>query len=438
MNWLIKTGTDCRNEIVLAKKKKNSPRIFYGWWIVAAMVVTSTYMGGVVFYGFTAFIEPIEASFPTWSRTALSASVALRGMESGILAPFAGKLVDRFGPRRLIFIGSIVVALSLFMLSKINSLWMFYLSFGVMALGMSTCTMTVPMTSVANWFHKRLGIASAFAIVGFGLSGILVPLIVKLIDIYTWRTTFLILAAGVVVIITPISLVFRHKPEPYGYLPDGIQEPANMLSHEDVQKPSVTNTWKVREVLRNGVFWRITIAYLCFMMLHSGIITHFMPYLASVGVTRSVAGNVTMWLALTSIVGRLSFGWLADKRERKTLSISGFALMSISIVLFLFVSGDAVWLLIPFVIIYSIGFGGNNALRSPMVVQHFGRSNFGTVMGLMMGICALGGVLGPTLTGTVWDVTSSYSLAWYIGLGIGIVSMIFIWSTPRTRNKQQF
>jgi MFS family permease len=134
---------------------KRRPRIFYGWWIVAAMVVITTYMGGVVFFGFSAFIEPIEATFPTWSRTALSASVGLRGIESGILAPFAGRLVDRYGPRRLIAIGCVIVALSLVMLSQINSLWMFYLSFAVLALGMSSCTLTVPMAAVTNWFHKN-------------------------------------------------------------------------------------------------------------------------------------------------------------------------------------------------------------------------------------------------------------------------------------------
>jgi len=189
---------------------KKSPRIFYGWWIVAAMVIISTYMGGVVFFGFTAFIGPIENSFG-WTRAAVTFSSSIRGMESGLLAPFAGRLVDRYGPRRLIAIGSIIVAISLVMLSQINSLWMFYLSFVVLALGMSTCTLTVPMSAVANWFHKKLGIASAFAIIGFGLSGVLVPVIERLISSYGWRYTFLILAVGVLVVILPLSLVFRLK-----------------------------------------------------------------------------------------------------------------------------------------------------------------------------------------------------------------------------------
>ena len=417
---------------------KKSPRIFYGWWIVAAMVIISTYMGGVVFFGFTAFIGPIEGSFPTWSRAVVTFSSSIRGMESGILAPFAGRLVDRYGPRRLIAIGSIIVAISLVMLSQINSLWMFYLSFAVLALGMSTCTLTVPMSAVANWFHKKMGIASAFAIIGFGLSGVLVPVIERLISTYGWRDTFLILAVGVLIIILPLSLVFRHKPQPYGYLPDGEQRPSGPTSIEVEQKPPLEKTWKTREVLKNGVFWRITIAYVCHMMLLSGIITHLMPYLESVGIERSTASFVTMSLALATIGSRLGFGWLADRQERRTLSVAGFAIMAIGIVLYLFVSSQAFWLLIPFIILFSIGHGGNNALRSPMIVSYFGRGNFGSVMGLMMGICSLGGVIAPPLAGLIWDKLGSYSLAWYIALGIAVIGMISIWSIPKTRNKRQF
>jgi MFS family permease len=417
---------------------KKSRRIFYGWWIVAAMVVISTYMGGVVFFGFTAFIGPIEAEFTTWSRFVTTSSVSLRGMESGLLAPFAGRLVDKYGPRRLIFIGSIIVALSLVMLSRINSLWMFYLSFAVLSLGMSTCTLTVPMSAVANWFHKKLGIASAFAIIGFGLSGILVPVIERLIFIHGWRDTFLILAAGVILVITPLSLVFRHKPQPYGYLPDGEQEPSAAPSSEVVQKSPVERTWKVRDLLKNGIFWRITVAYICLMMLLAGVITNIMPYLESVGIERSAASFVTMSIALSTIGSRLGFGWLADRRERKTLVVTGFAAMLIGFVLYLNVSDKAFWLIIPFIILYSVGHGGNNALRPPMIVSYFGRANFGTVMGLMMGFCSIGSVLGAPLAGLVWDTMGSYRLAWYVGIGIAVIGMLSIWSLPKAKAKSQF
>jgi sugar phosphate permease len=416
---------------------KKTPRIFYGWWIVAAMVIITTYMGGVVFFGFTAFIEPIEASFPAWPRWVTNSSVSLRGMESGLLAPFAGKLVDKYGPRRLIFIGSIVVALSLVMLSQINSLWMFYLAFAVLALGMSTCTLTVPMSAVANWFHKKMNIASAFAVIGFGLSGVVVLLTRWLIDTYGWREALLILSVGAIVIITPLSLVFRHKPQPYGYLPDGEPESLNPRSPEVAQKPPDEKIWKVRDLLSNSVFWRITVAYICLMILLSGVITNIMPYLESVGIGRSAAGFITMLVALSTIGSRLGFGWLADRRERKTLVVVGFAAMLISFVLFLNVSDQAFWLIIPFIILYSMGHGGNNALRPPLIISYFGRGNFGTVMGLMMGFCSIGSIVGAPLAGLVWDTMGTYDLAWYVGMGIAVVGMIFIWSLPKAEPKRQ-
>ncbi len=99
--------------------------VFYGWWIVAASFFIGVFIVGVIFYGFTAIFEPI-AQETGWSYAQVSLAASLRGMEMGILAPLVGILVDRLGPRRLIFSGGIFAALGLFLLSKATSLPMLY------------------------------------------------------------------------------------------------------------------------------------------------------------------------------------------------------------------------------------------------------------------------------------------------------------------------
>ncbi len=154
----------------------NPSRVFYGWWIVGASFLIAVYVGGVIFYGFTAFIEPI-ADEMGWSYTQISLAASLRGLETGFFAPIIGILADRWGSRRLIFCGALISAAGLMLLSTSNSLSTFYLSFVFIALGMSASTATVLMTAVANWFRKRIGLASGIAICGFGVGGLLVPLI---------------------------------------------------------------------------------------------------------------------------------------------------------------------------------------------------------------------------------------------------------------------
>ncbi|MFC1991772.1 MFS transporter, partial [Chloroflexota bacterium] len=127
------------------------PRVFYGWYIVAAAIVIILYTAGIIHFGFTAVFEPIANEFG-WSYARISLASSLRGFEMGLLAPLMGFLVDRWGPRKLIFAGSIIIFLGFLILSNVSSLAMFYGAFVLISIGMSTCTVTVLMPAVNNWF----------------------------------------------------------------------------------------------------------------------------------------------------------------------------------------------------------------------------------------------------------------------------------------------
>ena len=165
---------------------RKSHSIYYGWWIVSASFFISLYTGGAIFYGFTAIFEPI-ANDMGWNYTQVSFAASLRGLEMGILAPVTGILVDRLGPRKLIFSGAIILAAGLILLSRTTSLGMFYGAFILLAIGMSCCTATVLLTAAANWFRRNLGLVNGIVLSGFGFGGLMVPVIVKLIDIYEWQ-----------------------------------------------------------------------------------------------------------------------------------------------------------------------------------------------------------------------------------------------------------
>ena len=152
--------------------KVRFPNIFYGWWVVGGSVLIAMYVAGAVFYGFTAIFEPIADELG-WSYTQISLAASLRGLEMGLLAPLVGILTDRWGPRRLIFGGAIITFLGLLMLGRTTSVGTFYVAFVLVAVGMSTCTMTVLLTAVTNWFQRRVGIATGIAVSGFGLGGLM-------------------------------------------------------------------------------------------------------------------------------------------------------------------------------------------------------------------------------------------------------------------------
>ncbi len=403
-------------------------RVFYGWWIVGACFFISLYMGGVVFYGFTTLIEPLADAFG-WSYTQISLAASLRGMEMGILAPFVGMLVDRWGPRRLLFSGVIITTLGLMLLSRTTSLGMFYGAFVLMAIGMSTCSSTVLMTAVANWFRRKIGIATGIMICGYGFSGLLIPVIVNLIDIYEWRMALALLTIGMLTICLPLSLLVRHKPEQYGYLPDGEMSNiaiSNSLNTAQTVEPDVG----VKQALKSRTFWHITLALMCQFIILSAVITHVMPYLSSIGVTRAISGLMAAGIPLASIGGRLGLGWLGDKVDKRRVAAGAFAMMSLGLLCFGFISAGDIRLLVPFLILFGIGYGGNNTLRASLIREFFGRSKFGTIHGFTIGIMALGTIAGPPLAGYVFDNWGSYQSIWLVFAGLAVAALLAVATTP--------
>jgi len=370
-------------------------KVFYGWWVVAASFLIAFYVGGVVFYGFTAIFVPIANEFG-WSYTQISLAASLRGLESSLLAPLIGTITDRWGPRRMIFGGGIITALGLFLLSRTTSLGMFYGAFFVISMGMSACAMTVLMTTVANWFRRRIGLATGIAGCGFAFGGLLVPLMVRLIDMYEWRMTVAILAGGMLVIVMPLSLLFRHKPEQYGYLPDGEEKATTARDNTSAQLSTVEISIGARQALKTSTFWRIALAYTCHTIIVGSMFTHIMPYLGSIGVVRSVSTLVATATPLASIGGRLGFGWLGDRANKRKIAAAAWAMTCLGLVSFGCMSMLGTWLLVSFIILFGIGYGGNMTLRTSLTRDLFGRGSFGTVFGLLIGINMLGNIVGPT------------------------------------------
>ncbi len=412
------------------------PTVFYGWWLVGASILVAMYVGGGVFYGFTAIFEPI-ANEIGWSYTQISLAASLRGLEMSLFAPLVGIMTDCWGPRRLLFGGVIFTSLGMFLLGRTNSLGMFYGAFVLIAIGMSTCTMTVLMTAVANWFRRRVGIATGIAISGFGLGGLMVPAIEWLIEAYGWRVAVSFLALGMLVLMLPLSLLFRHKPEQYGQQPDG--EPIRDMTAVDESLASIPlvaarEDVSARQAFKSGAFWSIALASACHVMLVTAVITHVMPYLSSIDVARSTSSQVAMAVPLASIAGRLSFGWVADRASRKLVAAAGFGMMAFGLVCFAFAGITGTWILILFLILFGIGYGGINVMRPALVQEYFGRSSFGTIFGIIIGFGMAGSIGGPALAGWAYDNWGSYQGIWFLMSAVPVVALIAMLLMPPARS----
>jgi len=407
------------------KKRK----LFYGWWIIVAVFFISAYANGVVFYSFTSVFEPIVKDFG-WSYAQVSFAASIRGFETSFLGPLVGFLFDRFGPRRLIFAGAVIIGLGLLLLSRTNSIGTFYFSFFLMAMGLSSCTGFILTSVVGNWFRKKATTAMGIALCGSAVGGLLVPLVTRLIDVLDWRMAMVIIGLAAWGILLPLSLLVRHKPEQYGYLPDG-DEMIEPTSTEIVSSPQNTDmNIGVRQTLKSRIFWLISLGFLTHYLVISSVLTHIMPYLSSINVPRSSSSLVASGIPLASILGRLSFGWFGDRFDKRRVAAIGFILTMLGLLLLNYIDAIGIWILVPFVIIFGVGFGGPVPLALSMLLGYFGRARSSTIVGLFMGVVVIGSIVGPPLAGWIFDNFGSYQFAWFAYVGIAIVGMIMLIIAP--------
>ena len=371
--------------------------------------ILNFFVGGTLIYGLTVFFNPIRQTFG-WSATTTSVAFSIRRLGMGIFSPVAGLLVDRVGPRKLMLFGWSMMGLGFFLMSRIDSLWAFYGTFLILAIGFCFGSFVVMATAMANWFIKKRSRALSFLLVGVGAGGTLVPLLSLAIGQFGWRTTLIGVSIIAWVIGIPLSSLMRNKPERYGYLPDGETTSETMEPDSNF----LTTGFTVKAALRTRAFWLLSLAFFFQHLGTNAVMVHIVPYLESENVPTAVAATVVTGMTLLAVIGSLGFGFLGDITNKKHLIALAFILQTGGLFIFSFIDVDRTWLIILFLLIYAPGQGGPEAVRVALLGDYFGRKSFGAIMGLMAVISMLAGLISPIFAGWIFDIMGSYLLAWQL------------------------
>jgi OFA family oxalate/formate antiporter-like MFS transporter len=412
------TGTTIKN-------KTNRHSIYFGWYILAAAVILTSYQSATFTYGFTNFLTPIATTLG-WSYAQISLATTIRGIQVGAMDPFVGMIVDRWPARWLMILGTLTYAVGVVILSKATSLAVFYTGFMVMGLGGTFCYSMVPQTILARWFKKNIGKVSGFLSMGFSIGGMFVPFIVKGIDAFGWQRLMQYLALGVVVLGLPLALLFRNRPEEYGLLPDG----AVPLSGGAPQTAD-DSVIGFKDVLKMRAFWLIGIASMFHMIAVNALTIHIVPYLtsASVGMTREMAALSITIFSLVSLGIRLLYGFLADIYPKKNVFAISGGITTVALVMLGMINNTFTFMVI-FSIVYAFGVAGSTSLRVPIARDYFGAKNFGKIFGWICLFSVVGGVAGAPLAGWVYDTQGTYFPIWYIFAGMTALATILFLMLP--------
>jgi len=404
---------------------------FFGWWVVFASAAIVFLTGGTFFYGFGALFNPIVNEFG-WSRAATSFAFSLRSEVGGIAAPIVGFLVDRVGSRRLMVIGVVTVALGFVLLSQVQSLWAFYGSVVVIAIGMSAAAGPVGMVAIAHWFRRRRGRALAYMTMGAGTSGVMVIVLAWLISTFDWRNALLIIAALQLAVCVPLALSVRDRPEEIGLLPDGDlpEDPADEEGAAPAPPRAGDEGMTVRQSLAFSAFWRLAIAVALGNVGSMAIIVHQIPFFtSSVGLSEGAAAASVTAMTLMSLVGRFGFGYVADLVDKRFVMAGAYALLALAVLLFATIYDPwQIFLVLP---LFSLGFGGIIPVRPAFQAEVFGMRNFGAIQGLVFTVATLGGLIGPVFAGWMYDQTESYRLSFVVLAAVGFLAAPMILSLRR-------
>jgi MFS family permease len=298
------------------------------------------------------------------------------------------------------------MGLGLILLSLTRSLPAFYGATVVLSLGFSACTWPVIVPAVANWFKKDMGKALGIISSGVGFGGLLVPVTVFLINAYQWRTTFVILGLGMWLFGIPLIFIIRQSPAKLGLHIDG--KPPDLLTASATDQD---RDFRLKDAIRSRAFWHISIADAIRVMAMTAIITHVIPYLNSIGVSRSKAAVVATLTPVLSVVGRLIFGWLGDTFSKNHVLALAYTLGGISLLSFTYAHVDG--LIIFFLIFFPLSWGAA-PLRDATMREYFGRISLGSILGIMAGIGTVARISGPFLAGWTYDTFGDYRLIWLI------------------------
>ena len=407
-----------------ARSARWGPRtVFYGWYIALAGAATNVLVLGVTSFGFSVFVAPLHDEFG-WSVAAITFGFSLRAFQGGLLGPFMGAVLDRFGPRRAGVAGILIVAAGLVLFANAHELWVYYASSLVIALGQSLGGFTAFSTALVYWFDRMRGRAMGVLAMGNGAAYLLTPVLALLIAVYGWRATLLIAAAVIVVAGVPLSLVLRDRPEPYGLRPDGV--PAEAGAPHVV--PPATGM-SVAQALRTPAFYMLVVAVSVGAPTQTTWIVLQVPALRDVGYSLEAAALLAAAYGGVQIGLRLVAGWIADRFGRRLVYGGCFVLQAAGLAMFAGMDAARPWLAPLFLLTYALGHGLFVVLFMTITADYFGTRRFATLRGLTMVVQTPLAVLAPLLAGWSFDAWGSYrpiflAYAGVVALGAVAVALI--------------
>jgi MFS family permease len=397
-----------------------SRRIHPAWIVLAAVTLALLASTGVRAV-FGVYIKPMEAELG-WSRGALSGAAAISLLLLGATGPFAGRLADRWGPRRVIVLALTLLAVGTIASTFVRSLWHIYVTAGVlMAVGAGGAALSTGSAVVARWFDTGRGLAIGIAAGGMSAGQlIIIPLATWLTLAYGWRFSFFWLGLGLLVLVVPLAAwLVRNTPEERGFRPYGATGPAQSAAQAAAAQQA--GRVSVTEAAQTMPFWLLMATFfVCGYTSNGMVLTHFMPHALEHNFTAMEASTALGVMGAMNMVGTMGSGWLCDRFGRRGPLATYYFVRGVSLLFLLYVWN------VPSLHFWAALFGLNYISTVPptttLTANIYGRFSVGELSGWIFFAHQVGAALGAALAGWIYEWTGSYSPAFVSAALMGFVA----------------
>ena len=408
---------------------KMEPASRRGWIVVAATFITQILIYGI-WYGYSVFLVSLLREFG-WSRSLVSGAFATFVMVHGLLGPVIGWLLRRFGPRRLIMAGAVLMGFAMFLMAETTQWWHLYLAFGILAaFAMSLAGWIPSVVLVGGWFPDRYGTAIGIMGSGIGVSIFaLVPLAQVLIETFGWRWAYRILALAVVAWVLPATLYLVRDPPP------GDQPKVGSTSHRHTERGGpASGYWTLASAVRTWKFWGVAGVYFTGNFVTQMLLIHQVAYLVDHGVPVMTAAALGGAVGLVSIVGKIGWGALSDRTTRPLAYGLAFAFVAVSIG-GLVLAGWYPRSYLPYLyaVLIGIGYAAMAPLLPAIASDLFAGPGFSMIFSTIYTVGGLGLAVGTWSAGWIFDTSGSYAGALWLGLVMAVISPLLMWMVAPRR-----
>jgi MFS family permease len=379
-------------------------KVFYGWW-VALVAALGLFLntGTIVVFSFGVFAKAMGQEFHS-GRAKISLAFTIHNLTAALFVPLAGRLVDHYGPRRVLLpftaLFGLILVSSKILSDAIWQLYVFYFALGLVSGGAGAMLYT---NVISHWFDRHRGLALSVMMLGMGSGAIVMPSVAqRLVTTFGWRVAYCIFGLTVLLIALPMLAVFlKERPENMGLLPDGAAE-------VPTSTPTAVNEigLTLREAVNTPAFWIIvSVLFLVTASVHACFI-HLPALLTDRGSTAQLAAFASSLLGVGLFIGRVGCGYLLDKFFAPR--VAALLLSAAAIGIAFLALGHTISSALIAAPLVGLGLGAEVDLVAYLTSRYFGLRSYGAIFGTIWAVFGVSGGLGAYLMGFGFDKTGSY------------------------------